>query len=148
MQIPPPPLPSLLRRQDRNLQTMGTASWAETTIAGEDASERLAQDENAPPFAPFYWGAPPPCQGAGGGVRGGREKKRSYCGWLRNPLRHHLRKPKEWFDSLVNANNQIFRGLPWCEFGAGFGAMGACIVETETRAPPPPPAHLLVCYCV
>ncbi|CAJ1364735.1 unnamed protein product [Effrenium voratum] len=42
--------------EDRNLQTMGTASWAETTIAGEDASERLAQDENAPPFAPFYWG--------------------------------------------------------------------------------------------
>lgn len=42
--------------QDRNLQEFRQASWTSTLEQGEDAQERLRQDANAPPFAPFYWG--------------------------------------------------------------------------------------------
>jgi hypothetical protein len=38
------------------LQTLGNAKWTETIQKGESASERLRQDPNSPPFAPFYWG--------------------------------------------------------------------------------------------
>jgi len=42
--------------EDRNMQTLGNAAWISKTEAGEDQSERLQQDPQAPPFAPFYWG--------------------------------------------------------------------------------------------
>lgn len=41
---------------DRNLQKMGTKKWTETKEPGEDQEERLRQDPNVPPYAPFYWG--------------------------------------------------------------------------------------------
>lgn len=46
----------LLPSQDRNLQEFRQASWTSTLEQGEDAQERLRQDANSPPFAPFYWG--------------------------------------------------------------------------------------------
>lgn len=42
--------------EDRNLQILGNSSWVQATTAGEDATDRLNQDPQAPPFAPFYWG--------------------------------------------------------------------------------------------
>lgn len=42
--------------EDRNLQSVGSQAWIDAQEAGEDAAERLQQDDKAPPFAPFYWG--------------------------------------------------------------------------------------------
>lgn len=42
--------------KDRNTQEMGKVAWASSLEMGEDAQERLQQDPDAPPFAPFYWG--------------------------------------------------------------------------------------------
>ena len=42
--------------QDRNTQEMGKVAWASSLEMGEDAQQRLQQDPDAPPFAPFYWG--------------------------------------------------------------------------------------------
>lgn len=42
--------------EDRNLQKLGNAKWTGVAEAGVDAGERLSQDPEAPPFAPFYWG--------------------------------------------------------------------------------------------
>ena len=42
--------------QDRNTQEMGKVAWASSLEHGEDAQERLRQDPESPPFAPFYWG--------------------------------------------------------------------------------------------
>ena len=42
--------------QDRNTQEMGKVAWASSLERGEDAEERLRQDPESPPFAPFYWG--------------------------------------------------------------------------------------------
>merc|ERR1712194_89304 len=42
--------------KDKNLQKLGNGAWAESLISGEDSKDRLKQDPNAPPFAPFYWG--------------------------------------------------------------------------------------------
>jgi len=41
---------------DRNVQQLGSTSWISKAEAGEDQRERLQQDQQAPPFAPFYWG--------------------------------------------------------------------------------------------
>lgn len=42
--------------EDRNLQQLGAKDWISTRQSGEDSADRLRQDNNAPPFAPFYWG--------------------------------------------------------------------------------------------
>jgi len=42
--------------KDRNTQEMGKVAWASSLEMGEDAQQRLQQDPDAPPFAPFYWG--------------------------------------------------------------------------------------------
>ena len=41
---------------DRNLQALGAAEWITKVESGEDSADRLKQDPDAPPFAPFYWG--------------------------------------------------------------------------------------------
>jgi hypothetical protein len=42
--------------EDRNLQKLGDAAWANKAETGEEAADRLGKDSSAPPFAPFYWG--------------------------------------------------------------------------------------------
>mmetsp|Transcript_30447 Transcript_30447/g.78674 ORF Transcript_30447/g.78674 Transcript_30447/m.78674 type:complete len:451 (-) Transcript_30447:111-1463(-) len=42
--------------KDHNLQKLGDQKWITTTEQGEEAADRLKQDQSTPPFAPFYWG--------------------------------------------------------------------------------------------
>lgn len=42
--------------QDKNLQRLGDQSWITHAADGEEADMRLQHDNEAPPFAPFYWG--------------------------------------------------------------------------------------------
>jgi len=41
---------------DENRQTLGDMSWTSAKVSGFEAAERLQQDPESPPFAPFYWG--------------------------------------------------------------------------------------------
>jgi len=42
--------------EDQNLQRMGDQRWMQAKQTGNDGKERLSQDPDSPPFAPYYWG--------------------------------------------------------------------------------------------
>jgi len=52
---------------DKNLQMMGDGKWVQEQTNGEDAADRMKQDGDAPPFAPFYWAVREHSQGDLGG---------------------------------------------------------------------------------
>eukprot|EP00656_Telonema_subtile_P038562 TRINITY_DN4362_c0_g1_i3.p1 TRINITY_DN4362_c0_g1~~TRINITY_DN4362_c0_g1_i3.p1 ORF type:complete len:432 (-),score=66.70 TRINITY_DN4362_c0_g1_i3:23-1318(-) len=42
--------------QDANQQMMGDRRWISVKQSGEEGDQRLSEDPDSPPFAPFYWG--------------------------------------------------------------------------------------------